>query len=155
VLALKRLEKILPVWPGTAESWAVSPDHNIITILDIIAREVTRSSRPTTHLLAKKPQDHSATSWVLKHEASQSNKHMKIPWDGEMPQNLEVNGRRWMVQHYVPEWALVGQWRCLMVNMDLFYIIHEPSQNPGLTTQSSSILAYSREDGWTLKELTR
>ncbi|OJA20179.1 hypothetical protein AZE42_12829 [Rhizopogon vesiculosus] len=90
MLALRRLEKILPIWPVTAESWAASPDHNIITILDTIAQEVTQSSCPTTHLLAKKPQDHCTTHRVLKHEARQSKKDMKIPWDGEMPQNLEA-----------------------------------------------------------------
>jgi hypothetical protein len=111
--------------------------------LDAIAREVTRSHRPTTHLLEKKLADHHTTSWILKREASRFNKHMKIP------------GCRWMVQHYVPEWARVGQWRCLMVNKTPFYIIHEPSQEPGLTTQNSLTLPYRREDGWTLKELAR
>ncbi|OAX34182.1 hypothetical protein K503DRAFT_803796 [Rhizopogon vinicolor AM-OR11-026] len=151
LLALRRLEKILPIWPGTAESRAASSDHNITTRLDAIAREVTQSHRPTTHLLEKKPPDHCTTSWILKCEASQSKNHTKILWDGGMPCNLEEGGCRWMVQHYVPEWARVGQWRCLMVDMAPFYIIHEPSQNPG---SSSLTLPYCREDGWTLKELT-
>ena len=154
ISALKRLEKILPVWPGLTESLIASHDYNAIMLYDCIALEFTKTSRPITRVLSAK-EDHNLPQ-ALKREGSRSNDHMRIPWDRKMPGDLEViGGYRWMIQSYVPEWRQVGQWRCIMVDMAPCYIIHDHARNPGSVTRSSSVSACLREDGWTLKELTR
>lgn len=133
-----------------------SLDSNAITLYDSIAMDVTQTSRPITQVLLAKEHPHKPPQ-VLKREGSRSNNHMVIPWDGKMPRDLKViGGYRWMIQTYVSEWFQVGQWRCIMVDMAPYYIIHDRARNPGFVTRSSSVSATClREDGWTLKELTR
>jgi hypothetical protein len=156
ITALKKLEQIIPVWPGSSECWAASYDYNIITVLDSIARDITKSHRPITKLINEVGQRcRGINKKVLKREGRQSRASIKIPWNGNPPQQVsECGNYRWLVQSWVPEWDRVGQWRCLMVNQTVFHIINDPAGQvvPG---QSSPMKAHPREDGWTLQELTR
>lgn len=154
--ALRRLEGVLPVWPGILECRAASHDYNAITLLDSIARDVTQSHRPTTELITSgtrlDPQIPKPV--VLKREASASRQFIKYPGKQKMLDEAKECGEyRLFMQPYVPEWDKVGQWRCLMVNQALFCIFIHPGSSR-LTHHNSRVLDHSlREDGWSLKEL--
>lgn len=154
--ALKKLEQIIPVWPSSSECRAASYDYNIITLLDSIARDITKSHRPTTKVIDEVGQNcFGINKKVLKREGRQSRANIKNPWNSNPPQQEPKCGDyRWLVQSWVPEWDRVGQWRCLMVNQTVFHIINDPTGHvvPG---QSSSMKARTREDGWTLQELAQ
>ncbi|KAG1770819.1 hypothetical protein EV702DRAFT_1202293 [Suillus placidus] len=143
--ALKKLEQIIPVWPGSSECRAASCDYNIITLLDSIARDVTKSHRPTTKVIDEVGQScRGIDKKVLKREGRQSRASIKNPWNGNPPQQEPKCGDyRWLVQSWVPEWDRTA-----------FHIINDPAGKvvPG---QSSPMKAQTREDGWTLQELAR
>ncbi|KAG1890720.1 uncharacterized protein F5891DRAFT_1197804 [Suillus fuscotomentosus] len=151
--ALHRLEDVLPVWPGTLECRAASHDRNAISLLDSIARDVTKSHRPTTQLInpESKPAARACQHVVVKREASASSQHIKYPWNEEMPADQE--GYQLLMQPYVPEWDQVGQWRCLLIDRALFCIFIHPGSYT-LSQHHSCVSAHSlREDGWSLEEL--
>jgi hypothetical protein len=152
IWALRRLEDVLPVWPGTFECRAASCDRNAISLLDSIARDVTKSHRPTTLLIT--PESKSAAlapCVVVKREASASSQHVEYPWNGKMPDDPE--GYQLLMQPYVPEWDQVGQWRCLLVDRALFCIFIHPGSYM-LARRPPHVSAHSlREDGWSLEEL--
>ncbi|KAG1853974.1 hypothetical protein F4604DRAFT_1686166 [Suillus subluteus] len=150
------LEGVLPVWPGTLECRAASHDYNTIDLLDSIAKDITKSHRPTTQIITPgtKPGPHLNNLAVVKHEASSSRHLIKYPWNKKMPSSTEKHGEyRLLMQLYVLEWDQVGQWRCLMVNQALFCIFIHPGSST-LACPDSHVLDPSlREDGWSLKEL--
>ncbi|KAG2335363.1 hypothetical protein BDR05DRAFT_559914 [Suillus weaverae] len=156
VWALRRLEGVLPVWPGTLECRAASHDCNTIELLDSIALDVTKSHRPTTQLITpgEKPGARGYQPVVVKREASASRHLTKYPLNKKILSNTEKHGEyRLFTQPYVLEWDLVGQWRCLMVNQALFCIFNHPGSSK-LANPDSPVLAPSlREGGWSLKEL--
>jgi hypothetical protein len=147
---------MLPVWPGTLECRVASHDRNVISLLDSIARDVTKSHRPTTQLIipGSKPTACAHHDVVVKREASASSQHIKYPWNGKTPKDLKKYGEyQLLMQPYVPEWDQVGQWRCLMVDRALFCIFIHPGSRM-LAKRHSHVSAHSlRVDGWSLKEL--
>jgi hypothetical protein len=156
VWGLRRLEGVLPVWPGTLECRAASHDYNAITLLDSIARDVTQSHRITTELITPETKLHPKMTnhVVIKRESSASRQFIKYPGKQKMLDEAKECGEyRLFMQPYVPEWDEVGQWRCLMVNQALFCIFIHPGSST-LTNRKSRVLDHRlREDGWSLKEL--
>jgi hypothetical protein len=158
IRALRRLEGVLPVWPGILECRAASHDCNTIGLLDSIARDVTKSHRPITQLLTPETFSglHEHRSVVVKREASATRQHLKYSRNKKMkmPTNLEKHGDyRLFMQPYVEEWDQIGQWRCLMVDQAVFCIFLHPGSST-LLDPDSEVLAHSlQEDGWSLKEL--
>jgi hypothetical protein len=153
--ALHRLEDVIPVWPGTLECRAASRDRNAISLLDSIARDVTKSHRPTTQLITpeSKPDARACRHVVVKREASASSRHIEYPWNEKMKIPDDPEECQLLMQPYVPAWDKVGQWRCLMVDRALFCIFINPGSSM-LGQHHSHVSAHSlREDGWSLEEL--
>ncbi|KAG2125011.1 hypothetical protein BD769DRAFT_1388641 [Suillus cothurnatus] len=86
VWGLRRLEGVLPVWPGTLECRAASHDYNAITLLDSIARDVTQSHRITTELITPETKLHPKMTnhVVIKRESSASRQFIKYPGKQKM-----------------------------------------------------------------------
>ena len=156
IWALRRLEGVLPLWPGTLECRVASHDHNAIMLLDSIAQDITKSYRPSTQLIipGTRPNPSDPKHMVVKREASASRQSIKYPWNQKMFDEAEKLGEyRLFMQPYVPEWDKVGQWRCLMVNQVIFCIFNHPGSST-LANRNAPVLAHNlREDGWSLEEL--
>ncbi|KAG1771566.1 hypothetical protein EV702DRAFT_1201881 [Suillus placidus] len=146
VWALRRLEGVLPVWPGTLECRAASHDCNTIDLLDSIALDITKSHRPMTQLITpgEMPGARGYQPVVVKREASASRHLAKYPLNKKiLSTDTEKHGEyRLFTQPYVLEWDLA-----------LFCIFIHPGSSK-LANPGSHVLAPSlREGGWSLKEL--
>ncbi|KAG2362862.1 hypothetical protein BDR07DRAFT_1405696 [Suillus spraguei] len=158
VRLLRRLEAVLPVWPGVLECRVASYERNIINLLDSIARDITQTHRPKTQVVNSKTNLHLhyPERMVVKREGSASRRLIKYTSDRkQLDEAMKYGngGHQLFMQPYVPEWDEVGQWRCLMVGMALFCIFIHPGSYT-LADHNARVLAYGlREDGWTLNEL--
>ena len=157
---MQLLEKRIPILPSPTALRKASRKMHIIEAFDKVAREVTHTVRPTSHIV-QLPMDRIPKDVVFKREASDTSSHVYLPKhaaklgrDGLNKQLVEKSaGYRWFGQTYVPQLRAFGEWRVLIVGGQILQVIvTQPKRTDQATNGLMDVdIVYSM---WSLQELT-
>jgi hypothetical protein len=130
VKALDQLERVIPVWPPTAEMLYAGEKMKIVEDLDRIASGLG-SSRPKTIPLNEIAPLHEG--WVAKREHSDGMRHVILPSWG-IKERIWQGEKRWFQQQFAPLLIQLGEWRAIFVHCRHMVTIHaRPKGDSGWT----------------------
>lgn len=129
------LRSSIVIWPDPTQVDVFGRKDILIKNLDQISHTM-RTHRPATIFLERGAPIPEGT--VLKRTHSDSGHHVLLPnnpirtWD-----NMDQGppGTVWMSQEYVPELQEVGEWRAIIVNQAIQYVIHTVPKNGVLSSR--------------------
>ena len=146
----------LPVWPPIKEILRSRFKYTVITDLDSIAQDITRTARPKTWLLSDEwiPVISSGEMgrYVLKREGSDCSNHVLRPSDianlspFRLLQMSTEGPFRWFIQEFVPALKHVGEWHVLIVGGRILYVAITMVNDEGHICSDLRIAGYSLEE---------
>jgi len=143
VKAFAQLERVIPVWPPTAEMLYAGEKIKIVQDLDRIASRLG-SPRPRTLPLTEAVPLHDG--WVAKREHSHGMRHVILPSPGTK-QRIGRGAKRWFQQQFAPLLVQLGEWRAIFVHCQHMITIHaRPTGDSGWT-------GGPQHDQWSLADL--
>ncbi|KAG2353214.1 hypothetical protein BDR07DRAFT_1383383 [Suillus spraguei] len=127
---LQTLESIVPVWPPSREMLRASKKFNVIIDLDQISSGMVNSPRPRTTLLSRTDGSQSFQGYILKCEGSDCQCHVILPGRVDSLNLPPDHGHlRWLKQSYVPTLRELGEWRVILVDCRLLWVVHTAPGN--------------------------
>jgi hypothetical protein len=144
-----RLLKVAHVWPPSEHLEMGSKDE-LLTNLDIVAGSETNSPRPSWMLLRRG--DPIPTNTIIKRTNSDCGNHVLRPTsqdrNWEYIEKETIPGSRWISQSYIPELAILGEWRVFVIGGDVVSVVHTVYNEENETWNWEMVELY-----YTLKEL--
>jgi hypothetical protein len=121
------LEMKTQVWPPTLQVQHLSHKWELIRRLDFISDEMD-IPRPITQVLSR--EDSIPTCMVLKRSHSDCGskvifpaQHRRMTWE-DLKDVSEPPESTWMAQELVPQLKTLGEWRALLVDGEIVYVVH-------------------------------
>jgi hypothetical protein len=127
---MRSLSEVLPVWPPVREQTDAVRKCILVRKLDDIAEQTQRKRPYSCQLTATNPPTDGWKKrlWVLKRERSSCAEHVMLP-NVETPLNEETRATRlldryqWLVQEYMPLLKEVGEWRVVVIEGRVEYVV--------------------------------
>ncbi|KAG9310742.1 hypothetical protein JVU11DRAFT_9347 [Chiua virens] len=149
VECLHRLHNTTPVWPPLEECQRASHKLLVVSLLDEIARTVTDSPRPTTRRLSEAEMP-PLENVVIKREGSDSGRHVFVGKKPSGKLTTDEAGFAWFTQTRIETLMSVGEWRVIVVDMQVIRVVNTTPLENNLATVEYSQRIY----GLSLEEMT-
>jgi hypothetical protein len=125
VFLKERLLKVAHIWPPL-EHLKQGTKNDLFVNLDVVAMSETSTPRPSWTLLRR--EEPIPETSVIKRTHSDCGAHVLRP--GSMDRNWDyieretIPGSLWIAQSYVPELAILGEWRVFVIGGDIVSVVH-------------------------------